>query len=220
MLNHRDANPAISAHGRLPFCAGSAVTAEIVVLSPALAELRDHFVGWQCRVRQMAVRQNGGRPLPGMRPRVTTLNGEELSPGIITVLNQAYPTAATAMFKQAYLRTQDPRERYSRALEMLASYHYQRPKEFLDELTALFGPDSQLAARLIGEQECILEFDQFNQGYRIPCIVQELGERDIAYQATYWHNALFNPALPPSPRILAFTPRWSAASATHAEGDA
>jgi hypothetical protein len=197
----------------------ASVTADIVVLNPALEALRDHFVGWQCRVRQMSVRKNGGRPLDGMRPRVTTLDGEELSPGIVTVINQADPTAAIAMFKQAHKRTQDPRERYSRALEMLASSYYQRPREFLDELTALFAPDSRLAERLVRDGECILEFDQFNQGYNIPCAVQELGERDIAYQSTYWHNALFNPALPPSPRILAFTPRWSSASATHIEGD-
>jgi hypothetical protein len=195
------------------------MTAEIFVLSPALEELRDHFVGWQCRVRQISVRKNGGRPLDGMRPRVTTLDGEELSPGIVTILNQADPTASIAMFKQAYKRTLDPRERYTRALEMLASAYYQRPKEFLDELTALFAADSRLAERLARDGECILEFGQFNQGYNIPCAVQELGERDLAYQATYWHNGLFNPALPPSPRILAFNPRWSAASATHAEGD-
>jgi hypothetical protein len=96
---------------------------------------------------------------------------------------------------------------------MLASAYYQKPKDFTDELTALFSPDSKLAEQLLKRGVCVLEFDQFNQGYRIPCAVELLGERDISYQATYWHNALFNPALPPSPRILAFTPDWSAANA-------
>ncbi|MCH7795324.1 MAG: hypothetical protein IH900_09330, partial [Proteobacteria bacterium] len=36
----------------------------------AQAALRDHFLGWQCRLRQMAVRQAGGRPTSGMRPEV------------------------------------------------------------------------------------------------------------------------------------------------------
>ncbi len=188
-------------------------TAEIVVLNPALEALRDNFVGWQCRVRQLAVRQNSGMPLPAMRPRVVSSDGGILSEGITTVLVQHDPRRATDMFRQAWRRTQDPRERYARALEMLAAAHYQRPKEFTDELTALFGRDSTLAARLIRDRACVLEFDEFNQGYRVPCDVQELGERDIAYQATYWHNALFNPALPPAPLILAFTPDWSAADA-------
>jgi hypothetical protein len=96
---------------------------------------------------------------------------------------------------------------------MLASYHYQKPKLFNDELTALFARDSLLALRLLRERRCILEFDQFNQGYRIPCDIQDLSQRDIAYQATYWHNALFNPALPPAPRILAFVPDWGGAQA-------
>ncbi len=191
------------------------MSAEIVVLTPALAALRDHFIGWQCRVRQMAVRQNGGQPLPGMRPRVLDRAGEELSPGITTVIVKADPTADIAMFQQAYKRTQDPRDRYSRALEMLASYHYQKPKLFLDELTALFARDSALALRLLRDGRCVLEFDQFNQGYRIPCAVQDLSERDISYQATYWHNALFNPSLPPAPRILAFAPDWGGAQARY-----
>lgn len=190
-----------------------AVTAEILVLSPALAALRDNFIGWQCRVRQLCVRQNAGEPLPGMRPRLLDRDGAELAPAITTVMVPADPTEATAMFRQAYKRTQDPRDRYSRALEILAGTYYQRPREFNDELTALFGPNSALARRLTVDCLCILQFDQFNQGYRIPCRVEALGERDIAYQATWWHNALFNPALPPDSMILAFTPDWSGAEA-------
>ena len=34
-----------------------------------------------------------------------------------------------------------------------------------------------------------------------------------AFQATYWHNALFNPALPGSVRVLGFQPDWSRAEA-------
>ncbi len=188
-------------------------TAEIVVLNSALAALRDDFLGWQCRVRQLCVRRNGGMPLPAMRPRVVGAKGEVLSEGITTVLVQHDPRRATDMFRQVYRRTQDPRERYAKALEILAASHFQRPKEFTDEMTALFCQGSPLAGRLIRDRACVLEFDQFNQGYRIPCGVQELGERDIAYQATYWHNVLFNPALPPAPLILAFTPDWSGAHA-------
>jgi hypothetical protein len=159
-------------------------------------------------------------PLPAMRPRVVALDGDVLAEAITTVLVQHDPRRATDMFRQAYRRTQDPRERYSKALEILAASHYQRPKEFTDELTALFAPDSAFARRLVLAGVCTLEFDQFNQGYRVPCRVQQLGERDIAYQATYWHNALFNPALPPAPMILAFTPDWSGAGAIHGEDEA
>jgi hypothetical protein len=190
------------------------MTAEVIVLEPALAALRDHFIGWQCRIRQICVRQNGGEPIPGMRPRVFDRAGNRLTAGMTTLLSREDPTAWTDMFRQAYRRTGDPRERYSRMLEMLAGTYFQKPKEFQDELTASFARDSALASRLVAERSCILEFEQFNQGYRLPCVVADLASIDISYQATYWHNILFNPHLPPDPRILAFTPIWAEASAS------
>ena len=42
----------------------------IILLEPAAQALRDEFIGWQCRIRQIAVREGGGRPSSGMRPRV------------------------------------------------------------------------------------------------------------------------------------------------------
>jgi len=37
--------------------------------------------------------------------------------------------------------------------------------------------------------------------------VTEFSEQDSAYQATYWHNHLFNPTIPGRVRVLGFTPR-------------
>ena len=43
--------------------------------------LRDHFLAWQCRIRQIAMRQDGGRPSPGMRPRVLDAIGPRIVAG-------------------------------------------------------------------------------------------------------------------------------------------
>ena len=43
---------------------------QVVRLEAAEAALRDHFLGWQCRLRQLAVREAGGRPTSGMRPEL------------------------------------------------------------------------------------------------------------------------------------------------------
>ncbi len=48
---------------------------------------------------------------------------------------------------------------------------------------------------------------------RIPCAVHDLEENDPAWQATFWHNTMFNPNIPGGIRILAFTPDWAAAEA-------
>jgi hypothetical protein len=97
---------------------------------------------------------------------------------------------------------------------VLSLTYYQYPQNFSDVMTALFSADSEVAATLVEEGRCVLNFQQYNQGYCIPCTVGELKEYDPAYQATYWHNHLFNPTPPPAVWMLAFYPNWAAASAT------
>jgi hypothetical protein len=36
-------------------------------MKPSAQQLRDRFLGWQCRIRQIAMRQDGGRPSPDPR---------------------------------------------------------------------------------------------------------------------------------------------------------
>lgn len=185
----------------------------IVLTEPAAQALHQQFLGWQCRIRQLAVREGGGRPSAAMRPRATTTGGDELSPGIIVLLVESDSEASTTLFRHQYLKTQDPNERYGKILEILQASHFQRPAEFSDVMTALFGPQSAIAQRLLTHGRCILEFEEYAQGYRIPCAVAALDESHPFFQATYWHNRMFNPNLPGGIQILSFTPDW-----THAIG--
>lgn len=187
--------------------------ATVVLLEAAQAALRDHFLGWQCRLRQLSVRQAGGRPTAGMRPRVRLAEGSEVLAEIIVLILRKNPHDSTAQFRHMVRKTQDPIERYDSALNTLAAAYYQKPQEFSDQLTALFGPDSSLVDRLLGSGRCILEFEQYNQCYSLPCSLRDMPESDPAYQGTYWHNALFNPSLPAGVRILGFQPDWAHATA-------
>jgi hypothetical protein len=184
----------------------------VILLEPAAQALRDEFLGWQCRIRQLAVRESGGRPSPGMRPRVATADGEEIAPGVIILIVHEEPWESAQLFRHQYLKTQDPVERYGKALEITAASYFQHPRQFSDVMTALFAADSGLADRLLRQGRCVLDFTQFSQSYRIPCAVEELAPDDGFYQATYWHNSLYNPNLPAGVRVLAFTPDWSRAS--------
>jgi len=186
---------------------------QVVRLEAAQAALRDHFLGWQCRLRQLAVREAGGRPTSGMRPELR-LDAEGPPLGTITtlILPRA-PQEATAQFRHMVRKTQDPAERYDGALKMLAAAYYQHPREFSDQLTALFGPESEIAERTLAAGRGLLAFEQYSQSYTLPCSVRALAEDDPAYQGTYWHNALFNPALPGGVRVLGFQPDWGAAEA-------
>jgi hypothetical protein len=185
---------------------------ECVVSLASAQALRDHFLGWQCRIRQHAVRQGGGRPSAGMRPRVLTAGGAPLVEAVTVLIVPREPAAATNRFRHLARRTFDPAERFHKAIETLSEAYFQHPREFSDQMTALFGSSSEIAAALLA-QRCVLDFHQFSQRYRIPCAVDELAQDDAVWQHTYWHNYLFNPALPPNPRVLRFSPHWAEAEA-------
>ncbi len=186
--------------------------ATVVRLEAAQASFRAAFLGWQCRLRQLSVRKAEGRPTSGMRPEAVV--GSETSLGRITVLIVPdAPEESTAEFRHLVRRTHDPAERYKSALKTLAANYYQHPEDFSDRLTALFGPDSEAAQRLLMAGQVSLRFEQYNQRYELPCRITELSEGHSAYQATYWHNSLFNPRIPAGARVLVFEPDWAHAKA-------
>ena len=186
---------------------------KVILLEPAAQVLRDEFVGWQCRIRQLAVREMGGRPSSGMRPRVSTTDGREIAAALTVLIVPEEPWESAQLFRHQFQKTQDPVERYDKALEITAASYFQRPRDFSDRLTALFGPDSGVADTLLRLGRCTLDFAQFSQSYRLPCSVIQLNESDGFYQATYWHNSMYNPYLPAGVRVLAFTPDWYRAGA-------
>jgi hypothetical protein len=182
---------------------------EVALLDPAGQAARHEFLGWQCRIRQLSVRQSGGRPSSGMRPRVKLLPDETDVGDIVVLIRKKPSRQVTSQLQHMVRKTRDPAERHASALSFLAAAYYQRPAEFSDQMTALFGPGNALAEQLIQAQRCILDFEQFDQRYRLTCRVEKSVQSDAAYQFTYWHNSLFNPSIPGDARILAFQPDWS-----------
>jgi len=176
-------------------------------------KIRDHFLGWQCRIRQIAMRQAGGRPSPGMRPRVLYGSGRELSSALTVLIIPRDPAESTDFFRFQVLKTADPRDLYERALGYLQADYFQRPERFSDLLTVALPAQSELAASLVTDGKCVLEFDQFSQRYRLPCAVFEAEAGEVIREATLWHNRLFNPALPDATLVLIFRPDWKSAEA-------
>ncbi|MDH3375938.1 MAG: hypothetical protein OEQ39_03100 [Gammaproteobacteria bacterium] len=191
------------------------MTLAVPGLDAGAVVLRNHFLGWQCRVRQYAIRHDAGRPSAGMRP-VLTVAGHDpaVSRKITTVLIKQDSVAIAKQFRHMVSKTNDPNDRYHAALKYLAADYYQNPQEFSDRITALFAIDSPFAAAVTAAGICTLNFDHATQRYRLPCGVRALTPNDDAFQTTYWHNRLFNPAMPSDVRILEMTPDWP-----HAEAD-
>ncbi|EAP76257.1 hypothetical protein ISM_15365 [Roseovarius nubinhibens ISM] len=171
------------------------------------------FLRWQCRVRQMAMRDQEGRPDDAITPAVF-LPGEDDAMGhIITLLNKSPGYSVTAELDYMAAKTNDPAQRRDQALQFLAAGYYQNAVEFSDILTATFPPGSEGAKTLHEAGHVTLVFEAFNQRFDLKCKVWRLAAHIPLHAATIAHNRLFNPALPPGTEVLGFEPDWDASSA-------
>ena len=177
------------------------------------AELRRQFLGWQCRIRQISARDHGGKPLPGMQPRVLARNGDEILEAMTVLLVPLQADESLAFFRFQVQRTNEPRHAYEAGLRFLSSGFYQEPERFSDTMTAVFAASSPVARRLLKVRECLLAFEQSGQRYTMFCAVRRLARGDLAREVTLSHNRMFNPALPSDSVVLAFRPDWRSANA-------
>ena len=174
-------------------------------------DLAHLFMTWQCRIRQISMREHAGRPSSGMVPKVLTSQGHEISPGVIVLLVRENSLESTEFLKFQVQKHNDPQDVYKKSLTYLQSTHYHRAAEFSDEMTALFSSSSELANGLVEAGRCQLEFSEFQQTYRLPCSVRRLSTMEPAYQASLWHNRVFNPRLGDDVQIIGFQPDWEEA---------
>ena len=172
------------------------------------------FLGWQCRLRQIAVREEDGRPTPGMRPQFDFSEDGQFANAITVLIVRVDAFADASQFRHLVLRSQDPAERLASGLRFLSATHYHHPKEFSDEMTALFEMRGLRPRALLARGACVLRFEEFSTSYTLPCRIRQVSEDEPAFQATYWHNRLFNPGMPGDILILGFLPDWSRARAS------
>jgi len=174
--------------------------------------LKEAFLKWQCRVRQMAMRDNQGRPDDAIMPKVLLEGSAEPLGHIITVLNKIPSASLTPEMLHIARQTFDPAQRRDKALQLLSATYYQKHMEFSDLLTATFQPGSPTAIRIRNAKTCTLVFNAFAQRFCLVCEASRLTAHNPLYQATLAHNQLFNLNLPPDLLVLGFEPNWAASS--------
>ena len=114
----------------------------------------------------------------------------------------------TAEFRFMVQKTVDPEKIHDNAIKYLSEYYYQYPAEFDQRITALFSIDSELAERIVAADDCQLGFFQGNQRYTLKSKARFFDSSSDEYQATYWHNHLFNPTLPGVVKVIGFDVDW------------
>ena len=171
--------------------------------------IQNYFIGWQCRVREFALRNEEGRPNEGMRPQIELKNGEVVFPSATLLIIPEQPEQIIRQFRYMALKTQDPKERYTKAMQMLASRFYQKSEDFSGAMAGIFSRFAEEVKALEKDQSCIMNFDYQQQVFKIPCHVSASPKNEPVHEFTYWHNYLFNPNLSPEVTVLHFKPDWS-----------
>ena len=165
------------------------------------------FIRWQCRLRKRSMRELDGRPTDGMQAGIHSVSGGEEQARINFLIVRDKPAKRTAEFRHIVRKTPDPAEWQKNGLRILAERHYQKDDRFDHRLTALFSVDSDVAYALLKAGQCRLRFAETSVEHEFDFDAESLDQDHKLFQATYWHNHLFNPTLPGKVRVLAFTPR-------------
>lgn len=187
---------------------------QLLVKPPANHALMEQFLRWQCRVRQIAMRESRGKPDDAVTPELTLAGATEPLGHIITVMSKWGAHSMTPEMMHMVKRTHDPAQRREKALEFFSSSYFQNIRHFSDSLTATFPPESAGARAIEGAGECTLTFEAYQQRFVLVCAVHRLSQQHPLYQSTYWHNLLFNPGLHPQTTVLQFSPDWDRSEAT------
>lgn len=175
--------------------------------------MRDYFIGWQCRLRQIAMRDYGGEPLPGLRPKVSTKSGEIILTAMTVLLIERDPSASTAFLKFQALRHNERQRTFEAGVKFLGAEYYQSSDLFSDVITAVFSKESGAAATMLRVREVLLDFRQFSQTFRMFCKVRKLKADEPSREASLWQARLFNPDISNDTLVLGFTPDWKSAVA-------
>ena len=180
--------------------------------SSSASPLRLAFLKWQCRVRQIAMRDNQGRPDDAITPALFLPHQEKPVANIITLMNKTPGYSVTPELLHMARKTNDPAQRRDQAIRFFSATYYQKAIEFSDILTATFPPGSPGAASIRNAGKVRLRFEAYMQVFDLLCKVWRLVPQNPLYQTTMAHNRLFNPALPGNTEVLGFEPDWSASS--------
>ncbi|MCP4336075.1 MAG: hypothetical protein GY785_25815 [Gammaproteobacteria bacterium] len=155
----------------------------------------------------MSMRELGGRPTPGMSAGIYAIAGGEEQSRLNFMIIRNDPQARTAELRHIVSKSADPADWIKNGLRILSELHYHETDQFENRLSALFSLDSNLAAALIEAGQCHLKITQDSIEHGFDFDVVSVDQDDAFFQATYWHNRLFNPTLPGNVLVLAFNPR-------------
>ncbi|MCY4446045.1 MAG: hypothetical protein OXC02_06270 [Rhodobacteraceae bacterium] len=171
-------------------------------------QLRKEFLKWQCRVRQIIIREHSGQPDESITPEVSFFQESRKSFRCVTVLNRNLSQSVNQELIHMNKANHDLIKRREKAIQFFGERYYQKPDWFSDILTSTFVTGSERYQSLVAEKRCMLQFNAFNHEFNLACRIKVYQPNEHSWQATYWHNLLYNPYLLPTIAVIGFVPDW------------
>ena len=164
------------------------------------------FVVWQCSLRQRNFKLFGGKPSEGTSAILLDSKTSDEITMIRSVLIEKDCLNTAKMFEFMVKKTNDPEERFSKAVNFFASEYYNTPQNFDGSFTATFPFNSNLIKKILKNKKCIVEFFERDTGFYFPVYISKLKKTDTKWIYTFWHNSFFNSELNNNIDILYFSP--------------
>lgn len=159
------------------------------------------FFAWQCRVRQVAMREQGGRPSRGMFARIE-MPASCAGISVVFLLQREDAADYVAQFRYIVAASYDPQERRERGLQLLSSTYYQNSPLFLPVVTVVLAQDSLLVRGLLAAGSCRFLCDESGHAFSFSGEVTEAQADSDLCEGSLCHNRLFSQQHSPQ-RVLA-----------------
>ena len=164
------------------------------------------FIVWQCSLRQRNYRMSNGKPSEGIIALILDNKSNKEIASLRSVLIEKNSLNTAKMFEFMIKKTNDPEERFDKAVKFFASEYYNTPRNFDGSFTATFSYKSDLAKKILKKKKCNVQFFERDTGFNFNVSVCKLNKTNMKWMYTFWHNSFFNPVLNEDIDILYFNP--------------
>lgn len=150
-----------------------------------------------------------GKPSEGTIAMILDSKSNKKITSLRSVLIEKKSLNSAKMFEFMIKKTNDPEERFSKAVKFFASKYYNTTKNFDGSFTATLPYQSDVAKKILKKKKCNVQFFELDTGFNFNVSVSKLNKTDVKWMYTFWHNSFFNPELNEDIDVLYFNPSKS-----------
>ncbi len=117
-----------------------------------------NFIIWQCSLRQRNFRMFSGKPSEGTIAMISDSKSNKIIANLRSVLIEKKSLNSAKMFEFMIKKTNDPEERFSKAVKFFSFEYYNNAKIFDGSFTATFPLYSEVANKILKKKNVMYNF--------------------------------------------------------------